>query len=198
MKVKAISRPEDFARENTGDIWKVSRNYDTIQHPFERQREYTRALNTTKLERMFAKPFVASLEGHQDGIYTMAKVGLTQLVSGSGDGGIQSNANLSIEIRLWNLTTQKTVWSIKPYKTFVQGLTFLPYNPDRFISVGEKQINIWDSKERVQMTSYLSNQVFTAVDHHRHDHKFATSSSAIEIWDHGRSEPISSMEWYWK
>ena len=34
---------------------------DPALHPFEKAREYTRALNATKLERMFAKPFLAQL-----------------------------------------------------------------------------------------------------------------------------------------
>ena len=36
-------------------------------NPFEVVREYQRALNATKLERVFAKPFVGSLDGHTDG-----------------------------------------------------------------------------------------------------------------------------------
>jgi DDB1- and CUL4-associated factor 13 len=38
---------------------------------------------------MFAKPFVASLEGHIDGVYALAKdpERLGVIASGSGDGG---------------------------------------------------------------------------------------------------------------
>ena len=39
------------------------RNADPKLHPFEAPREYQRALNAVKLERTFAKPFIASLEG---------------------------------------------------------------------------------------------------------------------------------------
>jgi DDB1- and CUL4-associated factor 13 len=55
----------------------------------EKAREYTRALNAVKLERMFAKPFVGDLSGHSDGVYCMAKhpKKLTTVISGSGDGG---------------------------------------------------------------------------------------------------------------
>ena len=58
-------------------------------HPFEQGREYVRALNTVKLERMFAKPFVGALGGHIDGVYSMAKhpTRLASMISGSGDGG---------------------------------------------------------------------------------------------------------------
>ena len=34
----------------------------------EEAREYKRALNAVKLEKVFAKPFLASLDGHRDGV----------------------------------------------------------------------------------------------------------------------------------
>lgn len=76
-------------RETPHDIHKIKRNLDPKLHPFEKAREYTRALNAVKLERMFAKPFVGALSGHSDGVYCMAKhpKKLTTIISGSGDGG---------------------------------------------------------------------------------------------------------------
>lgn len=56
MKIKTISRNEEqYTRETTKDLFRVYRNYDPEQHPFERAREYTRALVATKMDRMFAK-----------------------------------------------------------------------------------------------------------------------------------------------
>lgn len=68
----------------------VPRNYDPALHPFEVPREYTRALNATKLERIFAKPFVASLDGHRDGVNCMAKHphSLSTILSGACDGEV--------------------------------------------------------------------------------------------------------------
>lgn len=68
----------------------VPRNYNPTLHPFEVTREYTRALNATKLERVFAKPFLASLDGHRDGVNCMAKhtKSLSTLLSGSCDGEV--------------------------------------------------------------------------------------------------------------
>lgn len=91
MKIKALSRSAtEYTRERAQDIHKVQRNLDPSLHPFEKAREYTRALNAVKVERMFAKPFVGALEGHADGVYCMAKhpTRLDTLISGSGDGGI--------------------------------------------------------------------------------------------------------------
>ncbi|KAJ3325418.1 hypothetical protein HDV06_004277 [Boothiomyces sp. JEL0866] len=187
MKVKTISRPEDFARERVGDIYKVQRNLDPTMHPFERQREYTRALNQTKLERMFAKPFLSALSGHTDGIYAMAKhpTKLSTIYSGSADG----------EIRIWDLTNQSCKWTKVGHQGFVTGLTAVPFS-DRFVSVGQdKTINLWEQDSDQAVASYISRNVFTGVDHHRNNKTFATSSSVIELWDHDRSEPISSMQW---
>ena len=68
----------------------VPRNYDPSLHPFESLREYTRALNAVKLERVFAKPFIGSLDGHQDGVSCLGKhpSRLSLLVSGAYDGEV--------------------------------------------------------------------------------------------------------------
>lgn len=67
----------------------MSRNLDPLMHPFARARERTRALNAAKMDRMFAKPFVAALEGHMDAIEVLAKKphDLITVASGSWDGG---------------------------------------------------------------------------------------------------------------
>jgi len=59
-------------------------------HPFARARERARALNAVKMDRMFAKPFVAALEGHVDAIESMAKQpdSLVNIASGSWSGGV--------------------------------------------------------------------------------------------------------------
>jgi WD repeat and SOF domain-containing protein 1 len=53
------------------DIHKLPRNYDPELHPFEMNREYTRAVNAVKLERVFAKPFLGALDGHGDAVTSL-------------------------------------------------------------------------------------------------------------------------------
>ena len=81
--------PSAHLPERPGDPTPTSRNLDPLMHPFARARERTRALNAAKMERMFAKPFVASLEGHVDAVETMARKPdtLDIVASGSWDGG---------------------------------------------------------------------------------------------------------------
>ncbi|CAH2076663.1 unnamed protein product, partial [Iphiclides podalirius] len=90
VKIKVISRnPEDYLRSTKRDIHKIPRNYDPSLHPLEAPREYVRAMNAVKLERVFAKPFIGSLDGHRDGVSSMAKHPnkLALLVSGAFDDG---------------------------------------------------------------------------------------------------------------
>ena len=62
VKVKMLKRdPADHLRETKQDIHKLSRNYDPELHPFDVNREYVRAANAVKLERVFAKPFLGGV-----------------------------------------------------------------------------------------------------------------------------------------
>lgn len=125
----------------------VSRNYDPSLHPFEVSREYTRALNATKLERVFAKPFLASLDGHRDGVNCMAKhtKNLSTLLSGSCDGEVNClltgtlaqnkdfkmylvlisaalNLFLDLKVKVWNLTKHECVRTLQAHEGFVRGI----------------------------------------------------------------------------
>jgi len=73
-----------------GDPTPTSRNLDPLMHPFARSRERIRALNAAKMERMFAKPFIAALEGHIDAVEVLCKKPgtLNTVASGSWDGGM--------------------------------------------------------------------------------------------------------------
>lgn len=68
---------------------KIHRNYDPNIHQLERAHEYTRALNAAKLDRVFAKPFIAALP-HDDGVTTLARNprSLNSIISGAADGEV--------------------------------------------------------------------------------------------------------------
>jgi DDB1- and CUL4-associated factor 13 len=91
MKVKIINRNEaSFTRERAEDVQQVHRNLDPQLHHFDKAKEYTRAVNAAKLERVFAKPFVASLE-HDEAVYSLARnpCRLNCVLGGCGDGVIK-------------------------------------------------------------------------------------------------------------
>jgi len=109
--VKVIARnPADYTRERSQDIFKVPRNLNPQLHPLEKAREYQRALNATKLERVFAKPFIGALSGHADGVYCLAKhpKQLACIVSGSADGGARWKDQGSTRAASVELTTGHT------------------------------------------------------------------------------------------
>jgi DDB1- and CUL4-associated factor 13 len=85
--------PSDHVPARSGDPTPVARNLDPLMHPFAKARERVRALNAAKIERMFAKPFLASLEGHVDGVNVVVRKmhSLAVIASASADGGIFSS-----------------------------------------------------------------------------------------------------------
>ena len=102
MKVKMLKRdPSDYIRETKADIHRVPRNFDPELHPFESNREYVRAMNAAKLERVFAKPFLGALDGHGDGV-TALKAHPQRL-------SIAASASADGEIRIWDLTRRHCV-----------------------------------------------------------------------------------------
>jgi DDB1- and CUL4-associated factor 13 len=69
VKVNTICRnPKEYEKKSIKDVTKMHRNPDPSLNPFQEAREYQRALNAAKVEKIFAKPFIAALDTHTDGI----------------------------------------------------------------------------------------------------------------------------------
>jgi len=193
MKVKVLSRnPDDYKRETKLDLHKVVRNYDPALHPFQDSREYIRALNATKLNRVFAKPFIASLDGHRDGVSCMSKhrKQLNAIFSGSYDG----------ELKQWNLTTQRCIWSVQAHNGWVRGVTSTR-DGTRIISVGDdKTIKHWSSDITVEdntvpINSIVTQSLYSGIDYSWHEDLFATSGQTVDIWNPERAEPIKTFKY---
>ncbi|XP_026461812.1 DDB1- and CUL4-associated factor 13-like [Ctenocephalides felis] len=194
MKVKVISRnPDEYLRPTKLDIHRVPRNYDPALHPFEAPREYVRALNAVKLERVFAKPFVGNLSGHRDGVSCFAKhpASLSNLTSGAYDG----------EVRVWDLPQRKCIRSFVAHEGIVRGLAYKP-DGQHFITVGDdKTIKTWNTsppefgEEEEPVNTILSRTILTGVTHHRKKPIIATCGEVCQLWEHDRNEPIRSMKW---
>lgn len=173
----------------------VPRNYDPSLHPFEGAREYIRALNATKLEKVFAKPFIGDLDGHKDGISCFAKhpTQLSTMLSGAYDG----------EIRIWNIPTRICTRNVVAHDGWVRGLTYVP-SGERFLTIGDdKTVKIWnselteldDDEEDIPITTLLSRSVVLSVSHHRTDPVFATVGEVCQIWEETRNEPLKTLQW---
>ncbi|XP_010861793.1 DDB1- and CUL4-associated factor 13 isoform X1 [Bos indicus] len=194
MKVKMLSRnPDHYVRETKLDLQRVPRNYDPTLHPFEVPREYIRALNATKLERVFAKPFLASLDGHRDGVNCLAKnpKSLATVLSGACDG----------EVKIWNLTKRKCIRTIQAHEGFVRGIC-TRFCGTSFFTVGDdKTVKQWKmdgpscGEEEEPLHTILGKTVYTGIDHHWREAVFATCGQQVDIWDEQRTSPICSMTW---
>lgn len=217
MKIKTISRSSDnYVPVRADDTQRLPRNLDPALHPFERAREYTRALNATKLDRVFAQPFVGQLgRGHIDGVYSIAKNtrSLAHVATGSGDG----------VVKLWDLSRQEEVLSVKAHEDIVRGMT-VDINGNLLTCSSDKTVKLWDvntaaaeleqsqNRRRVRgggqgtggdteetvrpLQTYKGDNAFMGVDHHRDDPKFVTAGDAVELWDSSRSsKPVTTLSW---
>lgn len=193
MKIKALSRSAASHQTPGSTVSREPRNLDPAVHPFERAREYTRALTATKLEKMFAAPFVAQLgHGHVDGVYSMAKdpSSLERFASGSGDGAV----------KVWDLTSREEIWSTKAHSNIVKSLC---WTADRKLlsCATDKSIKVFDpyndALKTAPETSFVGQAPFTGLSLHRSHPVFAASSNNISLYDLSRpsSVPTQTMQW---
>lgn len=222
VKVKVLSRiTTDHTRETLGEKMRMNKNANPTLHPFEREREYVRALNATKLDKVFAKPFIGALSGHYDGVNCIAKhpSSVSTIVSGDMSG----------EIRSWSLSSQTCSGVIQAHEGFVTGITFcsstriLSSSQDKTVKEwdypfkssltsaedydieGERGSNVGGSGSYTPIATYLCKSPVNNVDaqHYTKSTLFATAGgSNVSIWDrthytgaNGTSEPVREFEW---
>lgn len=215
VKIKAICRDKnDYMRTTNTEIEKVFRNNNPTLHPFNKPREYIRALNAVKLEKVFAKPFICSLNNHTDGIKSMAKnnKNLGEIVSGGFDG----------QIILWDLPKHQPLFNINSGHNSVKGVCF-SNTGDEFISCGDDQtINIWNKhnlysqkekqKNNITMTNFnldLENPMYytykpsainqidgfiDSIDHSYNEKLFATAGTVVAVWNYEKSTPVTTFK----
>ncbi|EGA61298.1 Sof1p [Saccharomyces cerevisiae FostersO] len=217
MKIKTIKRSaDDYVPVKSTQESQMPRNLNPELHPFERAREYTKALNATKLERMFAKPFVGQLGyGHRDGVYAIAKNygSLNKLATGSADG----------VIKYWNMSTREEFVSFKAHYGLVTGLCvtqprFHDKKPDlksqnfMLSCSDDKTVKLWSinvddysnknssdndsvTNEEGLIRTFDGESAFQGIDSHRENSTFATGGAKIHLWDVNRLKPVSDLSW---
>eukprot|EP00923_Selenidium_pygospionis_P053914 GHVN01093907.1.p1 GENE.GHVN01093907.1~~GHVN01093907.1.p1 ORF type:complete len:479 (-),score=77.61 GHVN01093907.1:1768-3204(-) len=223
MKIKVLHRDtQQYEKPLEAEaMQRMYRNPDPDLHPFERAREYVRALNAVKLQKIFSKPLVGVLDGHTDSVKCMTRcnTNVSWLFTGSCDG----------EVRQWNLKSRECVRMIKAHDGFVRGATTSYGDEEKYLfTVGDdKRICQWSIEERQDIetldqteledggnlvplgdanTNPLKKNVKpinvmqcqstpTAIDHHRSRPHIVVSGETVDVWDHTRSMPIASYEW---
>ncbi|OLL24693.1 Protein sof1 [Neolecta irregularis DAH-3] len=187
MKIKALSRSHEAYLPRKGDHAPLSRNIDPALHPFEKAREYTRALNATKLDRLFAKPFVGQLgRAHVDGVYCMAKNKKTVgwCASGSADGYVKT----------WDLASREEIMNVQAHDGIVKALG-CTITGDLLSCSTDKTVKLWSQTSDTPKQVYHHDQSLSYLSPHAKNNQFATVSSNLDIWDISRSSPIETLEW---
>lgn len=180
MKIKALTRSVSEQAPPGSATQKQPRNLDSALHPFERAREYQRALTAVKLERMHAAPFVGQMgRGHVDGVYSLAKDpnSLERLASGSGDG----------VVKVWDMADRTgEIWHTTAHENIVKGMEWTR-DQKLLTCAADKTVKLFDPyftpSESAPISSWLGNGAFTSLSHHRSKNSFAAASSVVSIYD---------------
>lgn len=200
MDFKVLSRdPSDFLRETKFDLNKVPRNYDRKHHPFEAHREYVRAVNAVKLERLFAKPLLGDLSGHREGISALSKhyCRLSTLLSGSYDG----------QVFLWDLMTRRSLGSVSAHDGIVRSIVTIPTDDEKaqgFLTcASDNCIKEWllsppdvngpliSDDRTLPLFTIATKHVLTGMDGCWRDaSRFITCGGKVELRERGRYEPV--------
>lgn len=195
MKVKTIGRSTvAHTRERACDAFVSRHNPSPNIHPFERAREYKRALNAVKLERLFAKPFIAAFDGHVEGVYSIDShpTDLQYVASASADG----------ELRIWNISQGSLFWKNQAHHSFIRAVSFSYESSESLELVSgsdDKTIKLWSIQKadpdqfNVQEISTL--HPITSISHSKLSGQgvFATAGESIDVYRYGRTDPVRSL-----
>jgi len=194
MKIKVLQRDQADYVPTDGGVARYNRNPDPILHPLERSREYQRALTAVKLEKIFAKPLVKALDGHNDSVkcLAIARRQGAPLISGSCDG----------ELRSWSMQHLECQTVVpRAHTGFVRDVA-ISNRGTRVISCGDdKTVKTWDLVEQTcalstePIATYHCTSISNSVDHHWNKPLFVTTGDTVDVWDYQRSAPLSSFEW---
>ena len=152
-------------------------------------REYTRALNAVKLERMFAAPFIGQMgHGHRDGVYTLVKNprSLTTFASGSADGSL----------KVWDASSREQTWAADiAHDSNILGLCYSA-NGDLLSAARDKAVRRWRPESSSAPLSTITLPVApSSISSHRTDDTFAVATNVISIFDVTRTQAIHQLEW---
>jgi len=198
VKVRVLSRKtENFERQSRLENNRVFRNFDPLLHPFERAKEYQRAVNATKLDKVFAKPFLFHLDGHCDSVLQLATdpTRLTAVISGGADGEVVS----------WNLQDHCMNWKVRAHDGFCKGVA-VNAQGSRVYSCGrDNMIRVWDlypeldpdeEKPEIRpLQTFASKTRLAGLSWARNSDVFATGGEKVSLWTEFRSDPIHTFGW---
>lgn len=165
MKIDTIYHSVNERRQQRkGDPSLRKYNKDPIYHPMMLQREYVRALNSAKLERMFAKPFIASFGLKGEGIWCLSK-----------DANSSRFASVSYDnkITVWDISTRSLLDSYN----FDKKIEAISYDSSAGLFVAQdtcvlNNSTTFKTTHLVSSLDYLSSQNLLAVGNSKGVHLF--------------------------
>lgn len=152
-----------------------------------------------KMDRIFAKPFIGSLDGHSDICQTLARhpTKLSILLSGAVNG----------EVKIWNLINRKCLQTISGHNGIVRNIC-VPLHGQYFFSCDESNIKQWsfDALEQtltlsdeppvvLPLNTVISKTVIHGMDVHRNKPFLMTCGEKVDLWEETRTQPLRTYKW---
>uniref|UniRef100_A0A914QBN9 Uncharacterized protein n=1 Tax=Panagrolaimus davidi TaxID=227884 RepID=A0A914QBN9_9BILA len=182
--IKVISRnPDHYLRETKHDIYKVPQKNGGNEYPLRHTVEYT--MNAAKLERVFAKSFIACFDGYNEGVGVLSKhpLRLSHLLSGARDG----------QVKIWRLSKKKCLRTIQAHNGPVNGI----YVDEIFRTTGQdSQLKLWNLSEEFdgdlsEPTHSIPLQfVPHSISHLYNSTDFVIAGEGISVWKLYRDSPL--------
>lgn len=159
------------------------------------------------MDRIFAKPFIGSLDGHSDSVQKLTKH--------PKKVGVLFSAACNGEIKLWNLTNHHCMRTIKAHNGIVRNVC-IPNHGNYCFSVDDNQnIKQWDLSflndnimemdsdlqlslqctEEVPINTIVAKNPIYYMDNNRHKPMFLTCGQGVDLWEENRTQPLRSWEW---
>jgi WD repeat and SOF domain-containing protein 1 len=194
LRIKVISRnPDHYQRETKHDIYKVPQKNGGNEDPLRHAVEYTRAMNAAKLERVFAKPFIACFDGHNEGVGVLSKhpLRLSHLLSGARDG----------QVKIWRLSNKKCLGTIQAHNGPVNGISVDGSIGEIFTTIGQdSQLKHWNLPEEFdgdlsEPTHSIPLQfVPHSISHLYNSTDFVIAGEGISVWKLYRDSPVRTYD----
>eukprot|EP00835_Amoeboradix_gromovi_P003605 NODE_246_length_12992_cov_0.264407.p2 type:complete len:463 gc:universal NODE_246_length_12992_cov_0.264407:2562-1174(-) len=186
MKLKLLSHQP--TRERSQDHHILQRSLSSHVHPFQKEREFKRALNCAKTERLLAKPFVKAMALNDR---------ILSIDTHKRDLGV-CVANSLDEIVIWDTQFNSVLHKIKnPHDGICKNISCVPFDMQstHFVSCGSDQFaKLWTtSNDPVQV--YKGDSGFNSVDCNISKRQFASASDVLNIWDFERDTPVEQILW---
>lgn len=169
MLIKTITHnTKQYTKERKGDPVKRRFIKNVAYHPFAKEREYMRALNATKIERLLAKPFVTAFSDHKEGIFRVEKhPSKDRILSSSFDG----------DTKIYDISCKKLIGSISTGMVS-NGVSF--FNDNILVSK-KQQVLMYDCLGEKLKETFITDGEVNFV--HGGDNIYAATSNGLNIID---------------